>query len=74
MWLRLLVALALIALSSCDSDGGRNDSATRTTTTREQRDSILGQSRLPGAKAVEKALESSKTAQERAAAIDSLQQ
>ena len=63
--LLLLVAVAVVACSS--SDGGNN----RDTMTQRQKDSVLGQSGLPGAQGVTKALRASDSVKAHQAQVDS---
>lgn len=74
---RILPIAALALLAACSgADGGADtmeaDSVQADSLTQRQRDSIIGESRLPGAGAVRRALEASDAAAERAAAHDSL--
>lgn len=75
---RTLPIAALVLLAACSgADGGRADtteadSVQADSLTQRQRDSIIGESRLPGAGAVRRALEASDAAAERAATHDSL--
>ena len=72
--LRLALALTLL-LAACGS--GREEAAAGAagdTLSREQRDSVLAESKLPGAGAVGAARETSKAASQRASQLDSLQQ
>lgn len=64
---RALIILAF-ALGACagDSEGNRRD-----TMSQRQRDSVLGQTGLPGAQGVTKALTASDSIKARSAAIDS---
>lgn len=55
-------------LMGCSSDTGGNR---RDTMTQRQRDSVLGQSQLPGAQGVAKALKAADSAKARQARIDS---
>ena len=63
---RLTVMLLLAACSSSDTPGNRRD-----TMTQRQRDSVLGQSGLPGASGVTKALNAADSAKARQARLDS---
>lgn len=69
-----MVALfvACAGITACDSTETR-DPAQIGTREREVRDSVIGQSKLPGAPAVEAARDIQATAKERAAALDSIQ-
>lgn len=68
----LLLVVACVALTACRSEDPRERSQIGTPE-REARDSVIGQSKLPGAKAVEGARDISATARDRAAALDSIQ-
>lgn len=77
--LRTAVAFACVLLLACaggdaerPDDAAPADQATSQELTRQQRDSIIGQSSLPGAGAVNRALDVSETAADRAAAMDSI--
>jgi hypothetical protein len=61
----MLVAASLTACSG-ETEGNRRD-----TMTQRQRDSVLGQTGLPGAQGVTKALKASDSLKARSAAIDS---
>ena len=69
MWKLILIAVCL-STAACDS--GTRATPQAGTREREQRDSVLGQSKLPGAAAVERARDVQATARERAAALDSV--
>ncbi len=71
---RILTVAVALALAGC-GPGEPDDTATTPadTLTRDQRDSIIGASGLPGASAIERARETSQTAAERAARMDSIQ-
>ena len=68
----LLLVVVCVALTACRSEEPR-DTPQIGTAERGTRDSVIGQSKLPGAKAVEGARDISATARERAAALDSIQ-
>lgn len=68
----LLLVGACAVLTACGSEE-RRETPQIGTAEREARDSVIGQSKLPGAKAVEGARDVSATARERAAALDSIQ-
>lgn len=68
----LLVLCCAAALTACKSEE-QPPTPQIGTPERAARDSVIGQSKLPGAKAVESARDVSATAQERAAALDSIQ-
>jgi hypothetical protein len=54
---RSAVAAALVLLAACGgSDGGSQQSVNRDTLTQRQKDSILAQSRIPGAAGVGRAM------------------
>ena len=61
------------ALAACGRPADQPDTAQIGTPEREARDSIIGQSKLPGAKAVESARDVQTTSKERAAMLDSIQ-
>jgi len=63
--LLLVVSIAVVACSS--SDGGNN----RDTMTQRQKDSVLGQSGIPGAQGVTKALRASDSVKAHQAQVDS---
>ncbi len=65
--MRLLPVLLLLALAACKA-GNVNAGTGRT---ERERDSIIGHSKVPGAGAVQKALDVSDSAQHRQAALDS---
>ena len=64
--MRLLPALFLLALACSTSNGTAGAGRTE-----RERDSIIGHSKVPGAGAVQKALDVSDSAQHRQAALDS---
>ncbi|HUF12638.1 MAG TPA: hypothetical protein VMN78_06045 [Longimicrobiales bacterium] len=77
----MIYGLAMMAgLAACGTDDGVEgettlpaaDSAPAPTPTRGQRDSAVAASKLPGAGAVRRALETSETASRRAEAMDSV--
>jgi len=76
MRMKACVVLALVVGAAC-SPGGKGgggaaaDSARRDSLTRRERDSIIARSRLPGAKAVGKAITAEDAAAAHNAAIDS---
>ncbi len=74
MRMTMCVALTLLMLGACAprrNDAASDTTAARDTLTERQRDSVIGASRLPGAKAVNKALEAEDAAAAHNAAIDS---
>lgn len=66
----VLTIAALAACSSGDADGG---AAAGDSLTRAERDTAIAESRLPGARGVEGAMDASDAARERAARVDSLE-
>ena len=68
MWLVLLCAM----FAGCQPEEQR-ETPQIGTAERDAQDSIIGQSKLPGAKAVESARDVQATSKERAAALDSIQ-
>ncbi len=76
MTLCVTLTLSLVLAAGCSRrpDHAARESAARADTlTERQRDSILGASRVPGAKAVDKALEASDAAAAHNAAVESAQ-
>lgn len=71
--LKAIVVLCMVSavMTACDSTETR-DTAQIGTREREVRDSVIGQSKLPGAPAVEAARDVQATSKERAAALDSI--
>ena len=67
--LTLLFAIGALLAGCSASDGGNR----RDTMTQRQRDSVLGQTGLPGAQGITKALSASDSARARAAQLDSAQ-
>lgn len=72
MW-RPIVIVALLSLAACDS-GGSQATPQAGTPERERRDSVLGQSKLPGAGAVERANAIRDTSRSRAAGLDTMRE
>lgn len=70
--LAALLALAAACSGGTPDRGAAADTVSADSMTRRQRDSVIGESRLPGAQGVRGALEASDAAAARAAAIDSL--
>ena len=74
---RLLIATALLlgftaACSRADTDSPARDALTTDTLTQDQRDSILGESGIPGAAGIRSARRASDSAAARNARIDSI--
>ena len=67
----LVAAMALVLVSACGTQE-QSETPQIGTPERDARDSIIGQSKLPGAKAVESARDVNATAKERAAELDSI--
>jgi hypothetical protein len=67
----LAAALALVLVTACETQQ-QSETPQIGTPERDARDSIIGQSKLPGAKAVESARDVNATAKERAAGLDSI--
>lgn len=59
------------ALAACGDDAGPASEAGADSLSRRQRDSLLGESSVPGASGVKKALDASERAREHAAQVDS---
>ena len=70
MRVRLVIAAALFTIGCAGSDTPANN---RDTMTQRQRDSVLAQSRLPGAQGVGRALSASDSVRARNAQLDSIQ-
>lgn len=68
----LLALACLLGSAACSGGEADPDPAPADSLTRQQRDSIIGESRLPGAGGVRGALEASEAAAERSATLDSL--
>jgi len=68
----LVAAVALVLVSACGTQD-QSETPQIGSPERDARDSIIGQSKLPGAKAVERARDVNATAKERAAELDSIQ-
>jgi hypothetical protein len=68
--MRIIAVVAVMLLTACGSGDGGASSAD--TLTRRQRDSIIGESGLPGAQGVRGALEAADSAAARRAREDSL--
>lgn len=71
---RFLTVAILVALAGCarGCGDGANDAAARDTLTQRQRDSIIGESALPGAGGVRGALRAADSAAARAKRADSI--
>lgn len=68
--MRTIVLAVVVSLTACS--GGEGGQSTADTLTRRQRDSIIGESNLPGAGVVRGALQASDSAAARRAREDSL--
>jgi hypothetical protein len=66
--LRPVAAALLLGITACSSSSGGNN---RDTMTQRQKDSVLGQSGLPGAQGVTKALRASDSLKSHQAQVDS---
>jgi len=66
-----VLALALLA-SACSGAGEQDATNAQDTLTRAQRDSIIGASSLPGARSVQRAIDTRDSANARTGALDSL--
>jgi hypothetical protein len=67
-----MVLALLFLVSACAGAGDQDATATQDTLTRAQRDSIIGTSSLPGARSVQRAIDTRDSANARAAAMDTL--
>jgi hypothetical protein len=65
---KMMLVVAALCVTSC-ANGGEDAQPTRT---QAERDSIIGQSKLPGAPAVQGARDVQKTAADRASSLDSI--
>jgi uncharacterized protein YdeI (BOF family) len=65
----VVLAVASLSLAACAKDTGGNN---RDTMTQRQKDSVLGQSGLPGAQGVTKALKAADSVKARQAQADSI--
>jgi hypothetical protein len=73
--LRHIGFIGCMVLVGCGSSDNTDSAAgSRDSLTQHQRDSVLGASRLPGARPVQRALDVADSANARAARMDSLQQ
>lgn len=70
MHVRSGAALVLLAVAPTACTSGQKTSTGRT---EREADSVIGQSKLPGAQGVQKAMEAQDTARARAAALDTVQ-
>lgn len=68
---KVLLLLALTA-AACSGSSDQEAGAAADTLTRAQRDSVIGASSLPGARSVQRAIDTRDTANARATAMDSL--
>jgi len=68
----IVLLLPVLLLAGCSDGRGEPARPAGDTLSRAQRDSIIGASRLPGARAVQRALDVSDTAAARALRIDSI--
>lgn len=68
----LIVLLPTLVLAACSGGGDQDAAAGRDTLTRAQRDSVIGASSLPGARSVQRAIDTRDTVNARGAAMDSL--
>jgi hypothetical protein len=67
------IVVMLVLVGACSGSGDSADAAAaRDTLTRAQRDSIIGASKLPGARSVQRAIDTSDSVAARNAAMDSL--
>lgn len=69
---RLLLLVCIAALAGCAGGDSGDTEARADSVTQRQRDSIIGASRLPGARGVRGALDASDAAAARATAHDTL--
>jgi hypothetical protein len=70
---RILMVMTVAALTAaCSGAADQESAAVADTLTRAQRDSVIGASSLPGAGAVQRAIDTRDTADARNAAMDSL--
>lgn len=67
-----LKVLALALLATACSAGDQDATTAQDTLTRAQRDSIIGASSLPGARSVQRAIDTRDSANARGTAMDSL--
>jgi hypothetical protein len=69
---RVLMLMSLAAVAAACSGAGDQEPAAADTLTRAQRDSVIGASSLPGARSVQRAIDTRDSANARSAAMDSL--
>lgn len=69
---RVLTMLVLALFAGCAAPADDDTAAAPDTLTRAQRDSVIGASSLPGARSVQRAIDTRDSANARNAAIDSL--
>lgn len=67
-----VVALAALLLAGCPDGGSGGEGASADSVTQRQRDSIVGESRLPGSKGVRDMMEASDRQKARVDRLDSL--
>lgn len=70
--LHMMVAVVWLAVGTACGGGSGDGSAGQDTLTRRERDSLIGQSRLPGAQGVRGAMRAADSAAARAARADSI--
>ncbi len=71
-WTSSLAMLAGLTLAACGGGGSGEADASADTLTRRERDSLIGQSRLPGAAGVRGVLGAADSAQARNRRLDSI--
>jgi hypothetical protein len=69
----MILSVVTVALTACSS-GGKDTAAASDTTklTQRQKDSVIGASRIPGARGIQKAQRAQDTAAAQAARLDSI--
>lgn len=67
----MIVGMACLMLSACSGGQGEAEMA-QDSLSRRQRDSIVGASRLPGSRGVQRAIRAGDAAEARRAALDSI--
>jgi len=70
--MRLVTLLAVATLACSGSDGGNTQTVNRDTLTQRQRDSILAQSKIPGARGVGRAMTVADSTSARVQAADTV--